>query len=85
MNTKQNPGRPVNRRLTLSSKQFLRGMGMYSRHYVHFPALLLAGKWLQDCGFKEGQHVDVSCEEGRLTITLTALLNPCEGGGGKGS
>ncbi|MFD2921215.1 SymE family type I addiction module toxin [Terrimonas rubra] len=71
MNTPQNPTPPVNRQLTMSSKHFLRGVGIYSRYYVHFPALLLAGKWLQDCGFKEGQQVNVSCEEGRLTITLT--------------
>ena len=71
MNTHQTLNPPANRLLTMSSKHFLRGVGIHSRYYVHFPALLLAGKWLQDCGFKEGDQVIVSWEAGRLTFTLT--------------
>lgn len=67
------PAKPGNsarqtRRLTICSKGFERLSG---RRYVFFPALSLSGKWLQDSGFKIGHVVNISCEEGRLTITLS--------------
>jgi len=56
------------RRLTICSKGFERLSG---RRYVFFPTLNLSGKWLQDSGFKIGHVVNISCEDGRLTITLS--------------
>ncbi len=37
---------------------------------IVLPSLLLSGKWLQDCGFRIGERVNVSCEAGKLVITL---------------
>jgi hypothetical protein len=56
------------RRLTVCSKAFGRLSG---RHFVPFPILSLSGKWLQDTGFKIGHIVDIACEAGKLTITLS--------------
>jgi hypothetical protein len=73
MDTPIIPASPTTRRLTISGKYFARGsMGLYSGHYVYFPALLLTGKWLQSYGFMAGQRVTISCEAGRLIITPVA-------------
>lgn len=74
------PKQPPTRRLTLSSKHFARGgTGMFGRYTVFFPALLLTGKWLQNCGFEIGQLVDVSYEMGKLIITLAEEDGPPPG------
>jgi len=56
------------RRITVCSKGFERLSG---QRWVFFPIISLSGKWLQDSGFKIGHVVNISCEEGRLTITLS--------------
>lgn len=38
---------------------------------VLLPVLSLCGKWLQHSGFKVGYVVDIACELGKLTITLS--------------
>jgi len=55
------------RRMTVCRYAF---WGVNSRTATSFPALRLAGKWLQDTGFKPGHVVDIACEKGRLTITI---------------
>ena len=35
----------------------------------YYPVLLLKGKWLQDCGFKEQQHVNIDVRKEKLIIT----------------
>lgn len=54
--------------MTLCNKGFAR----VSNRYVFFPELHLRGKWLADNGFRAGHVVDITCEQGRLTITLAA-------------
>lgn len=56
------------RRLTVCSKGFERLSG---QRWVFFPIISLSGKWLQDSGFKIGHIVDITCEEGKLIITLS--------------
>ncbi len=55
------------RRMTVCRYAF---WGVNSRTATTLPALRLAGKWLQDSGFKPGHVVDIACEKGRLTITI---------------
>jgi hypothetical protein len=55
------------RRMTVCRYAF---RGINSRTATSFPALRLAGKWLQDSGFKPGHVVEIACENGRLTITI---------------
>lgn len=43
--------------------------GINSRTATSFPALRLAGKWLQDSGFNPGHVVEIACEKGRLIFT----------------
>ena len=38
--------------------------------YVFFPEICLTGKWLQDCGFQIGQHVEVVTENNKIIISL---------------
>jgi len=56
------------RRITICSKGFERLSG---HRWVFFPIISLSGKWIQDSGFKIGHSVDITCEEGKLTITLS--------------
>ena len=46
------------RRMTVCRYAF---WGVNSTTATSFPALRLAGKWLQDSGFKPGQAVEVAC------------------------
>ena len=54
------------RKMTICNKGFAREKGQY----VFFPIISLTGKWLQQHGFKGGQVIDISCEEGKLVITI---------------
>jgi hypothetical protein len=56
------------RRMTICSKGFERLTG---QRCVFFPFISLSGKWLRDSGFKIGHTVDIICEDGKLTITLS--------------
>lgn len=58
----------LTRRITVCSKGFERLSG---RRCVFFPIISLCGKWLQDSGFKIGHTVDIACEDGKLTITVS--------------
>jgi len=56
------------RRLLVCSKGYERLSG---QRYAFFPIISLSGKWLQDSGFKIGHTVDIACEDGKLTITVS--------------
>ncbi|HET8572273.1 MAG TPA: SymE family type I addiction module toxin [Edaphocola sp.] len=65
----EQPGKATQtRRITVCSKGFERLSG---QRWVFFPIISLSGKWLQDSGFKIGHTVDIACEDGKLTITLS--------------
>ena len=40
--------------------------------YKPTPAIMLKGQWLKEAGFEIGMHIEVKCENGKLTITEAA-------------
>ncbi len=56
------------RRMTVCGKAFAQG---YGRRCVYRPNINMSGQWLRDTGFKIGYTIDVVCERGKLTITLS--------------
>ena len=52
------------RYLTVFSKGFARAY----RRIAFFPEIRIQGKWLQDCGFYEGDSVKVSVGRGKIVI-----------------
>lgn len=42
------------------------------RNYKATPTIILKGQWLQEMGFEIGDYISVSCENGKLIITLDA-------------
>lgn len=61
---------PQVRKLTICNKSFRRVSRYRSDRYVAFPVISLSGKWLQEQGFKSGQVIDITCEAGKLVITI---------------
>lgn len=50
-----------------------RSMKVYSqngRNYKATPTIILKGQWLEEMGFAIGDYISVSCENGKLVITL---------------
>jgi len=41
------------------------------KHDEFYPDIRLQGKWLSDYGFRSGHVVDITCEDRKLTITIT--------------
>lgn len=58
---------PATRHITVLSKGTPRRTGIYA----FFPQINLHGKWLEDIGFKSGHTLDITCENQKLTITLS--------------
>lgn len=46
--------------------------------YVQFPRITLAGLWLEDCGFRIGDPLDVECGDGYLKIRLADVGMVCD-------
>jgi toxic protein SymE len=68
-NIKKQMNKPTVRTLKVYDKLFRRGSGLYSsNNAVLYPEIRLIGKWLQDCGFRPGQHIEVVMEHNKLTI-----------------
>lgn len=70
-NIKREVKKPGVRTLKVYDKIFLRrsrfaGVGDKA---VLYPEIRLIGKWLKDCGFEPGQHIAVTTEYNKLTIT----------------
>lgn len=40
------------------------------RNYKATPTIILKGQWPQEMGFEIGDYISVSCENGKLIITL---------------
>lgn len=61
------------RKLTVCNKVFPRETARENcfRGNVAFPIISLTGKWLLETGFRSGHVVDIACEEGKLTITIS--------------
>ncbi|KAA5532403.1 type I toxin-antitoxin system SymE family toxin [Taibaiella lutea] len=57
------------RTLKVYDKIFCRSTGLRNgSNVVLYPEIRLIGKWLQDCGFRPGQHIEVITERNKLTI-----------------
>ena len=55
--------------------QKIRSMKVHEQsgyNYKATPTIILKGQWLKEMGFKIGDYINVSCEEGKLIITLDA-------------
>ncbi len=48
----------------------LKVVGQSGYNYKETPTITLKGKWLEEIGFQIGNYVQVSCEDGKLMITL---------------
>lgn len=53
-------------------KRSMKVYGMSGYKYQQIPTIMLKGKWLEELGFAIGGYVSVSCEDGKLVITLDA-------------
>ncbi len=60
------------RRVSVYGKAFPRAYG----RYVYYPEIRLAGKWLQEAGFKITMKVKISCEYRKLIITVDTRKDP---------
>ena len=55
--------------------QKIRSMKVHEQsgyNYKATPTIILKGQWLQEMGFEIGDYISVSCEDGKLIITLDA-------------
>ena len=48
----------------------LKVYGTSSKWYKEPPKILLQGKWLEQWGFDCGDHIQVRCENKKLTISI---------------
>lgn len=72
--TKHKAGRVAVRTLKVYQKIILRHSRFYRRGYsVPFPEIRLMGKWLADCGFELGQHIQITQEPDKLIITRASI------------
>lgn len=44
--------------------------GMSGYKYHSTPTIMLKGMWLKELGFEIGDYISISCENGKLVITL---------------
>ena len=49
-------------------KRSIKVYGQSGYQYRETPTIMLKGKWLEKLGFKIGDYISVSCEDGKLTI-----------------
>ena len=54
----------------LKNERDLKVYGMSGHNYKSVPTIMLKGKWLQEFGFEIGDKFHVSCEQGKLVITM---------------
>ncbi len=59
------------RRVTVYGKIYPRANG----RYVYYPEIRLAGKWLQNTGFKPEMKVKITCANRKLIITVETEKN----------
>lgn len=54
------------RQLTIASLHVPRSFNKI----ISVPSIRICGRWLEDCGFVEGQKVNVRVETGRLVVEV---------------
>jgi antitoxin component of MazEF toxin-antitoxin module len=55
--------------MTKKNRRSMKVVAQSGYKYRETPTILLKGQWLKELGFKIGDYVSVSCEDGRLVIT----------------
>ncbi|MXV14159.1 SymE family type I addiction module toxin [Hufsiella ginkgonis] len=60
----------MNKALKLTTRK-IRVYSKCAAHYQRRPWVTLSGLWLEQADFKPGDYVDISVEEGKLTLTRT--------------
>ena len=56
----------------MAKKRSIKVYGQSGYRYRETPTIMLKGKWLEELGFKIGDYISVSCENGKLTIMQDA-------------
>lgn len=71
-NNPRAPRQPKVRNLKVYDKILFRYRGRFAAdkaYSVTFPEIRLMGRWLLNCGFEPGQHIQVTTGRNKLTIT----------------
>ncbi len=55
--------------MTKKNRRSMKVVAQSGYKYRETPTIMLKGQWLKELGFKIGDYVSVSCEDGRLVIT----------------
>ncbi|MBZ4189282.1 SymE family type I addiction module toxin [Niabella beijingensis] len=67
------------RKLKIYDRAIVYNSTLWSGYIInHYPEIRLMGKWLLDCGFKCGQHIDITIAENKLII-VPACFEPERG------
>ncbi len=53
----------------MAKKRSIKIYGQSGYKYQETATIMLKGKWLEELGFKIGDYISVTCEDGRLVIT----------------
>ncbi len=53
----------------MAKKRSVKIYGQSGYKYQETATIMLKGKWLEELGFKIGDYISVTCEDGRLVIT----------------
>lgn len=56
----------------MTKKRSIKIYGQSGYKYQETATIMLKGKWLEEFGFKIGDYISVTCEDGRLVITPDA-------------
>ena len=56
----------------MAKKRSIKIYGQSGYKYQETATIMLKGKWLEELGFKIGDYISVTCEDGRLVITPDA-------------
>lgn len=56
----------------MAKKRSIKVYGQSGYKYQETPTIMLKGKWLEELGFKIGDYISITCEDGRLVITPDA-------------
>ena len=58
--------------IIIAKKRSIKVYGQSGYKYQETPTIVLKGKWLEELGFKIGDYISITCEDGRLVITPDA-------------
>ena len=56
----------------MAKKRSIKIYGQSGYKYQETATIMLKGKWLEELGFKIGDYISVTCEDGKIIITQDA-------------